>query len=239
MGKCTIKYGDRTWEEEASGAVSIKYNGIEIGSVAPGDSRVLNCAGKFMRGSLKIGNKIFNCLRTIMRYNVDITHAADAYVIFENGEWRGIYEEGSMCGWYGLSGTGDLGDNNYFESNVRVYGTGSSSSNCTTGYIVVCYNTSSKNNSTGFDFGKYSKIGVTLTMKGTAGLAPGGVGYADSVTGYIGNATLTSASNLGLTSGVEKTITVDISGVTGKKFIVIRSPYLSGSYVDISKIWLE
>lgn len=163
----------------------------------------------------------------------------EPYVIFSDGAWRDVYEEGSMCGWYGLSGSGDLGDNNYFEENVKVYGSGYNDNNRATGFIIVCYNTSSKDYSTGFDFGKYNKIGMTLKMVGTSGLIPGGIGYIDSVTEIIGNAVLTSASDLGLASGVGKTVTVDISEVTGEKFIAVRSPYFSDSYVQITKIWLE
>lgn len=241
MGTCTVTYGNSSWTEDVSGDVSVKYNDIEIASVAPGSSKTLYCLGDLMRGKLKIGNKVLNCLKKIMQHDVEITYSQDSYIIFdkEGSGWAqpaGWFETDSEGAYTTLVGV--------WSNDVQVSGyEGYTAADGVRGYIAIFSGPLGLTFSTaeGFDFSGYSKICVDLRMYGgTGNVSSGGIGYINSIYQTTpSKGTYVSASSLGISNNVRAVAEIDISDISSTNFIMVRSPYGANSYVKIYKIWME
>jgi len=58
---------------ETSLPLHISYNGSSIATIAAGETKTLNCSGKYMNGNITVGNKTLNCSDTVMSSNVVVS----------------------------------------------------------------------------------------------------------------------------------------------------------------------
>jgi len=87
MGNVKITYnGSQISTQSVSGSANIYYLGNVIGACAEGETKTINCNGKYMQGNLAVGSKTLNCAYKLMNSNVVVTNenAALPYIVFSS-----------------------------------------------------------------------------------------------------------------------------------------------------------
>lgn len=78
MGKVTITYnGAVISEAEETAPVTVQYHGSTIATLGAGESKTLNCGGKYMRSDLIIGSKTLSCGGKKMASDIGLAAEAD------------------------------------------------------------------------------------------------------------------------------------------------------------------